>query len=97
MCVLSIMYVLTEPCMRSVLDELNTIKEELRVAKEARNAEAFGSDDYKLRNEEVQRISNQVVALHNRIAAADKSACKVTHTHTYIHFADAGCGFSSFC
>ena len=78
------MYVLTEPCMRSVLDELNTIKAKLAKAETARNAEVFGSDEYKLRNEEVIRLSSSADALRNQIAA-DKSASKVTHTniHTF--------------
>ena len=64
--------------MRSVLDELNTIKAKLAKAETACNAEVFGSDEYKLRNEEVVRLSNQEVALNNRIAA-EKPAGKVPH------------------
>ena len=56
--------------------KLEDVEEELRVATEARNAEVFGSDEYKLRNEEVISLRSSVDALRNQIAA-EKQAGKV--------------------
>ena len=78
------MYVLTEPCMRSMLDELNTVKAKLAKAETARDA-AKGVDEkeYEDQRQEVISLRSSADALNNRIAA-EKQAGRVSTTYTTL-------------